>query len=220
MAVLVGQAPANFAVATIEWKPAAIPAVPGLVPSALLQRPDIAAAQRRVAAANASVGAARAALFPSINLSGNASLSAASIGDLIKASAFAWSLGAALAQSIFDAGLRSARMATARAAWEQSVAQYRQTVLVAFQDLEDQLVAVRVLEVQEQLRRQASQAADLTEQQVMNRYKAGLVSYTEVVQAQVTALNARRALAQLAASRQNAAVALTRALGGGWGGLG
>ncbi len=220
MAVLIGRAPADFALAAIEWKPAAIPAVPGLVPSALLQRrPDIAAAQRRVAAANASVGAARAALFPSINLSGNAGLSAASVGDLFKASAFAWSLGASLAQSIFDAGLRSARIDTARAAWEQSVAQYRQTVLAAFQDVEDQLVAVRVLEVQEQLRRQASQAADLTEQQVMNRYNAGLVSYTEVVQAQVSALSARRILAQLAASRQNAAVALIRALGGGWEGL-
>ena len=111
-----------------------------------------------------------------------------------------------------------ARIETARAAWQQSVAQYRQTVLGAFQEVEDQLVAVRVLEVQEQLRRQASQAADLTEQQVMNRYNAGLVSYTEVVSAQVSALGARRTLAQFVASRQNAAVALIRALGGGWNG--
>ena len=107
-----------------------------------------------------------------------------------------------------------------RAAWEQTVAQYRQTVLGAFQEVEDQLVAARVLEQQEALRRQASTAADLTEQQVMNRYNAGLVGYTEVVSAQVTALNARRALAQAATARQNAAVALIRALGGGWGGLG
>ena len=109
-----------------------------------------------------------------------------------------------------------ARIETARAAWKRSVAQYRQTVLAAFQDVEDQLVAVRVLEVQEQLRRQASQAADLTEQQVMNRYNAGLVGYTQVVSAQVSALSARRTLAQIAASRQNAAGALIRALGGGW----
>ncbi len=217
IAILIGQAPANFALATTDWRPTAIPAVPGLLPSELLQRrPDIAAAQRRVAAANASIGAARAALFPSIGLSGSAGLSAASIGDLFKASAFAWSLGASLAQTLFDAGLRSARVDTARAAWEQSVAQYRQTVLAAFQEVEDQLVAVRVLEQQEVLRRQASQAADLTEQQVMNRYNVGLVGYTEVVQAQVSALNARRTLAQAAASRQTAAVTLIRALGGGW----
>ena len=111
-----------------------------------------------------------------------------------------------------------ARIETAHAAWQQSVAQYRQTVLAAFQEVEDQLVAVRVLEVQEQLRRQASQAADLTEQQVMNRYNAGLVGYTQVVSAQVSALSARRTLAQFVASRQNAAVALIRALGGGWNG--
>jgi NodT family efflux transporter outer membrane factor (OMF) lipoprotein len=217
MAVLLGQAPANFAVAPIAWQPPPIPAVPGVVPSELLQRrPDIAAAQRRVAAANASIGAARAALFPSIGLSGNLGQNASSLGNLFSASAFAWSLGVSLAQTVFDAGARSARIDGARAAWEQSVAQYRQTVLTAFQEVEDQLAAARVLEQQELLRRQASQAADQTEQQVTNRYNAGLVSFTEVVQAQVTALNARRALAQAAAARQNAAVALIRALGGGW----
>lgn len=220
LAVLVGQAPANFAVASVVWQPLPIPAVPGVLPSELLQRrPDIAAAQRRVAAANASIGVARAALFPSIGLSGNLGLGAASLGDLFSASAFAWSLGASVAQTIFDAGARSARVDTARAAWEQTVAQYRQTVLGAFQEVEDQLAAARVLEQQEALRRQASQAADQTEQQVMNRYNVGLVGYTEVVSAQVTALNARRALAQVAAARQNAAVALIRALGGGWRGL-
>ena len=220
IAVLLGRAPADFALAAVDWRPSAIPAVPGVLPSTLLQRrPDIAAAQRRVAAASASIGAARAAFFPSLGLSANAGLGAASIGDLFKASAFAWSLGASLAQNLFDAGARGARVDGARAAWEQGVAQYRQTVLAAFQEVEDQLVAVRVLEQQEALRRQASQAADLTEQQVMNRYNVGLVSYTEVVQAQVSALSARRTLAQIAASRQTAAVTLIRALGGGWNGL-
>ncbi|MBW8831767.1 MAG: efflux transporter outer membrane subunit [Burkholderiales bacterium] len=217
MAVLVGEAPANFAVVPVEWKPSPIPAVPLVVPSALVQRrPDIAAAERRVAAANASIGVARAAFFPTFNLSGNHGLGAASIGDLFSASAATWSLGLSLAQTLFDAGTRSARVDEARGAWEQSVAQYRQTVLTAFQEVEDQLAAARVLEQQEALRRQASEAADQTEQQVMNRYNAGQVSYTEVVTAQVSAMSARRAVAQIAASRQNAAVALIRVLGGGW----
>ena len=217
MAVLVGEAPANFAVTPVAWKPPPIPAVPLVVPSSLLQRrPDIAAAQRRVEAANASIGVARAAFFPTFSLSGNYGLGAASIGDLFSASAATWSLGLSLAQTLFDAGARGARVDEAKASWDQSVAQYRQTVLAAFQDVEDQLAIARVLEQQEGLRRQASEAADQTEQQVLNRYNSGQVSYTEVVTAQVTALNARRALAQIAASRQNSAVALIRAMGGGW----
>ena len=217
MAVLVGEAPANFSVAVVDWKWPALPAVPGIVPSELLQRrPDIAAAERRVAAANASIGVARAAFFPSFGLSGSYGLGAAKLGDLFSASAVAWSLGLSVAQTIFDAGARSAQVDEAKAAWEQSVAQYRQTVLGAFQDVEDQLAAARVLEQQEGLRREASQAADQTEQQVLNRYNAGQISYSDVVAAQVTALNARRSLAQVVADRQTAAIALIRALGGGW----
>jgi len=217
MAVLVGEAPANFSVAVVDWTWPPLPAVPGMVPSELLQRrPDIAAAERRVAAANASIGVARAAFFPSFGLSGSYGLGAAKLGDLFSASAVAWSLGLSVAQTIFDAGARSAQVDEAKAAWEQSVAQYRQTVLGAFQDVEDQLAAARVLEQQEGLRREASQAADQTEQQVLNRYNAGQISYSDVVAAQVTALNARRSLAQVVADRQTAAIALIRALGGGW----
>jgi NodT family efflux transporter outer membrane factor (OMF) lipoprotein len=217
MAVLVGDAPANFTLPAGEWKSTTVPAVPTGVPSALLQRrPDIAAAERRVAAANSQVGVARAAFFPAFTLSGNYGLGATSVGNLFSASAASWSLGLSLAQTLFDAGARSARVDEARSAWEQTVAQYRQAVLGAFQDVEDQLAAARVLEQQQALRRQASEAADQTEQQVMNRYRAGQVSYTEVVTAQVSALNARRALVQVASSRQMAAVALIQALGGGW----
>jgi outer membrane protein TolC len=104
----------------------------------------------------------------------------------------------------------------ARAAHEEAVAHYRQTVLAAFADVEDQLAATRVLAQQQDLRRQASEAADKVEQQVLNRYKAGQVSYSEVVQAQVTALNARRTLVQTQSDRQTTAVALIQALGGGW----
>lgn len=218
IAVLVGSAPADLAIARAPWRfDAPVPSVPGVLPSTLLQRrPDIAAAERSVAAANAQVGVARAAFFPSLLLSGDAGNAAASIGSLFNASAFAWSLGLQLAQTVFDAGARSARVDEARAAWEGSVAQYRQTVLTALQQVEDQLVAVRVLERQLALRRQASEAADLTEQQVRNRYAAGQVSYSEVVQAQVAALNARRSLVQAGVDRQSAAVSLVQALGGGW----
>jgi len=217
IAVLVGTAPGDFTLPATPWKSDALPAVPIGVPSALLQRrPDIASAERRVAAANAQIGIARAACFPSFSLTGSYGLGAARLADLFSLSSVAWSLGASIVQTVFDAGATRARVDQVRAGWEQTVAQYRQTVLVALQDVEDQLAAARVLERQHELRRQASEAADQTEQQVMNRYRAAQVSYSEVVIAQVSALNARRALVQVAVNRQTAAVALIQALGGGW----
>jgi NodT family efflux transporter outer membrane factor (OMF) lipoprotein len=190
------------------------------VPSTLLQRrPDIAAAERRVAVANEQIGIAQSAYFPSLRLSGSAGLGAASIGDLFSASALVWSVGASIAQTIFDAGATGARVEGARAGLDEAAARYRQTVLSAFQDVEDQLVASRILQAQLVLRQQAAQAANLVEQQVLNRYQAGQVGYTDVVTAQVTAQNARRALVQAQSDRQVAAVALIQALGGGWRGL-
>jgi outer membrane protein TolC len=123
------------------------------------------------------------------------------------------------AQTLFNAGATSAHVAGSRAAYDAAVAKYRQTVLVAFQDVEDQLVALRVLQQQQVLRQQATRAADLVEQQVLNRYEAGQVGYTEVITAQQNAAAARRALVQAQIDRQLAAVALIQALGGGWGGL-
>jgi NodT family efflux transporter outer membrane factor (OMF) lipoprotein len=217
MAVLAGQAPAQFTLPPGDWNSTTVPGAPVGVPSTLLQRrPDIASAERSVAAANAQIGVARAAYFPALTLSASASQGGARVADLFSLPATTWSLGLAIAQTLFDAGARTARVDEARAAWEQSVAQYRQTVLTAFQNVEDQLVAARILEEQQAYRRTASEAADQTEQQVMNRYRAGQVSYTDVVAAQVTALTARRALLQVANSRQAAAVALIQALGGGW----
>lgn len=220
IAVLVGKAPANFAIAARPAWTGVVPDIPFDVPSTLLQRrPDVAAAERRVAAANEQIGIAQAAYFPSLRLSGSAGLAAASVGDLFSASALVWSLGASLAQTIFNAGATGARMEGARAGLEEAAARYRQTVLSAFQDVENQLVASRVLQSQLVLRQQAAQAANLVEQQVLNRYQAGQVGYTEVVTAQVTAQNARRALVQAQSDRQVAAVALIQALGGGWRGL-
>jgi NodT family efflux transporter outer membrane factor (OMF) lipoprotein len=220
IAVLVGRAPANFDLAVRpDWR-GTVPAVPVAVPSTLLQRrPDIAAAERRAAQANEQIGIAQSAFFPSVRLSGALDTGAARIGDLFSASALAWSLGASLAQTIFEAGARQARVEGARGALEEAAARYRQTVLTAFQEVEDQLVAARSLQQQVARREQAVQAANLVEQQVLNRYQAGQVSFTEVITAQFTAHNTRRALAQASFDRQVATVALIQALGGGWQGL-
>ena len=217
MAVLAGEPPATFKLPAGDWHATAVPAVPVGVPSELLQRrPDIASAERRVAAANASIGVARAAYFPSLTLSGSASQGATKLADLFSASSFAWSLGVSLAETIFDGGARTARVDEARASWKQAVAQYRQTVLTALAAVEDQLSAATSLEQQQALRQVASQAADQTEQEMQNRYKAGLVAYTDVVTAQASALSARRALMQVSLNRQTAAINMVAALGGGW----
>jgi NodT family efflux transporter outer membrane factor (OMF) lipoprotein len=219
IAVLVGEAPANFSLAPAPWSPR-IPEIPVSVPSVLLQRrPDIASAERRVAAANAQVGVNVAAYFPDITLTGSGDFSGSNLGQLFSASNFVWSLGAQLAETIFDAGARSARVSQARAAYDQAVAQYRQTALSAFQDVEDQLAATRLLAREYALRQQASAAADLAEQMVVNQYQAGTVSYVEVATAQASAYSARRSLVQAAANRETTAVSLIQALGGGWRGL-
>lgn len=220
VAVLVGRAPANFGIPVDAKWSVRIPAIPQEVPSTLLQRrPDIAAAERQVAQANAGVGIARAGYFPSFGLTGSLASSATSIGDLFNVSSLVWALGVSATQMIFDAGATGARVDQARARLNQAAARYRQTVLAAFQQVEDQLIAVRILQAQQGLREQASRAADLVEQQVLNRYQAGQVNYTEVITAQQSAAAARRALVQAQVDRQVAAVALIQALGGGWPGL-
>ena len=216
LAVLTGRAPADFALARAQWVPA-VPDVPLGVPSALLQRrPDIAAAERSVAAANAQIGIQRAAYFPNLSLGASAGTSGSSVADLFKASSLVWSLGLSVAQTIFDAGATAARVEEAQAARDGRVAAYRQAVLTAFQSVEDQLTVLRTLQEQEPLRREAVAAAERTAQQLLNRYREGQVSYTEVVTAQVSALSAQRALLQLQVNRQLAVVTLVQALGGGW----
>ncbi|RZJ08174.1 MAG: efflux transporter outer membrane subunit [Rubrivivax sp.] len=217
IAVLVGKTPADFQIAPRDARPVAVPDVPLALPSTLLQRrPDIAAAERRVAVANAQVGIARSAFFPSLGLNATGGTSASEVGKLFNASSLLWSLGVSAAQTLFDAGATRERVNAASAATDQAVARYRQTVLSAFQDVEDQLAAARVLRDQEALRRQAADAALQAQAQVQRRYEAGQVSYSEVVAAQATALNARRALVQVVADRQTTAVALIQSLGGGW----
>jgi len=216
IAVLVGRTPSDFSLAAAPWH-VAVPEVPTGVPSTLLQRrPDIAAAERDVAAANADIGIARSAYFPNFGLSASYGNNTSRVGDLFSASAAAWSFGLSAAQTIFNAGATRASVEGAEARHQATVARYRQVVLDSFADVENQLAATRVLAQQQVLRAEASEAAGMVEEQILNRYKAGQVSYTEVVQAQVTALNARRNLVQVQADRQTAAVALIQSLGGGW----
>jgi NodT family efflux transporter outer membrane factor (OMF) lipoprotein len=216
IAVLVGKAPADFNLPEATWA-ANVPVVPLGVPSTLLQRrPDIAAAERRVASANEQIGIARTAYYPSIGLSGSYGTAGSRVGDLFSASNGLWSFGLSAAENIFNGGATRARVAGAQAAHDAAVARYRQSVLDAFADVENQLAATRVLGAQQDLRREASAAADQVEAQTLNRYKAGQVSYAEVVQSQQTALTARRAVIQTQADRQTTAVALIQSLGGGW----
>jgi len=220
IAVLVGQAPASFSLAVDPGWQVAVPDVPVSVPSTLLQRrPDIASAERRVAQANEDIGIAQSAWYPSLRLTGSVGAGAAGIADLFSASSLVWALGASAAQTLFNAGATRAQVEGARAGFDEAVARYRQTVLTAFQNVEDQLSGVRILGRQVALREEAAQAADLVEQQVLNRYQAGQVGFTDVVNAQATAQNARRSLLQLQGDRQAAAVALIQAMGGGWAGL-
>ncbi|WP_394781063.1 efflux transporter outer membrane subunit [Undibacterium sp.] len=216
IAVLVGKAPGDFTLTPAEWS-ATIPEVPTGIPSVLLQRrPDIAAAERRVAASNEQIGIAQSAYYPNLKLNASYGYGASRVADLFSTASNVWSLGLSAAQTLFNAGATRARVEGAQAAYQQTVANYRQTVLTAFQGVEDQLAATHVLAQQQELRRQASTAADQVEQQALNRYRQGQISYTDVVTAQATALSARSALIQSQADRQTTSIALIQALGGGW----
>ena len=217
IAVLVGENPAGFRIVSLpDWRPAQ-PDVPDTVPSALVERrPDIASAERQVAAANAQVGVQRAAFFPTVSLSGSGGVQNDALTGLFSAGSLLWSLGGQVAETLLDFGARSARVAQARAAYDATVANYRGVTLTAFQEVQDNLIAQEILARQEALLRTASVAADRSEAALSNQYKAGIVIYTDVVTAQTTALNARRALIQAQLDRQNATVALVQALGGGW----
>ena len=215
-AVLVGKNPSAFSLAE-QPLTAAVPATPIGVPSALLERrPDIAAAERRVIAANAQIGVARAAYFPSLSLSGTLGYQNSSIDNLIAAANRVWSVGPALALTLFDAGAHRAATRQAIATYDANVAAYRQTTLAAFQDVEDNLVALRVLGDEQAVQDAATQAARESEAIALNQYKAGTVSYLDVVIAQSTALaNARRSIT-IRGRHLLASVALFKALGGGW----
>ncbi len=216
IAILVGKAPANFALPPQTAK-VAVPVVPLNQPSELLERrPDIAAAERRVAAANARIGVAKSAFFPSLTLSGSAGFESSRLADWLNWPSRFWAIGPAIAQSIFDAGLRRALTDQAIAVYDANVAAYRQTVLEGFQEVEDNLAALRILEEQEKMQEEATVAARQSMDLTINQYKAGTVSYLNVVTVQSAWLNNERALVGIRGRRLAAAVTLVKALGGGW----
>ena len=216
IAVLAGEPPANLTIAPATWT-LTPPAVPVTVPSVLLQRrPDVAAAERLAANANAQIGVQTAAFFPTVSLTGQYGFSSSSLSGLFSASSSLWSLGASAAETVLDFGARSARVREARAAYDQNVAQYRQTVLSAFQQVEDALAAEHILAEEAPLRAQASAAADAAEQIAMNQYRAGTANYTTVVVAENTALAARQTMVTSQVNQIVASLDLITAMGGGW----
>ena len=216
IAVLAGEPPAELTIAPAPWT-LTTPDVPVSIPSSLLlRRPDIAAAERTAASNSALIGVAVAAYYPSLNLTGQYGFTGSNLGSLFSASSSFWSLGGSAAETVLDFGARKAKVQQARAAYDQSVAQYRQTVLSAFQGVEDELAAVRILAQETPFRASASQAADAAERIALNQYKAGTTTYTTVVVAQSTALSARTTLISNQESRIVAALTLIQDLGGGW----
>ena len=217
IAALVGKSASSFSLEGRDQWLTAVPDIPSGIPSTLLQRrPDIAAAERRVAAINATIGVEEAAYFPALTLTGTYDFIATSASSLFKPANASHSVGGSISEALFNGGATRARVSGARAAYDQSAALYRESVLTAFKDVEDQLASSRILLQQYDFRREASGAADETEQLTMNQYRAGTVSYTNVVVAQTAALSARRALASISLSRQTTAVSLITALGGRW----
>ncbi|MFL6700072.1 MAG: efflux transporter outer membrane subunit, partial [Vitreoscilla sp.] len=220
IAVLTGRAPAQFTLAVAPAdQPLALrmPATPAGLPSELLEhRPDIAAAERRAAAANANIGVAKAAYFPQLTLNASGGFAGAALGSLFDTPARVWSLGAALAQTVFDGGLRRAHTAQAEAAYDIAVAQYKETVLGGFQQVEDNLALLRLLDQETAFQDQAVRASQQAQQSALAQYRAGTASYLNVVTTQTTLLNNQRSAVQLRGRLMAASISLVAATGGGW----
>ncbi|MEO8137455.1 MAG: efflux transporter outer membrane subunit, partial [Betaproteobacteria bacterium] len=216
IALLVGKAPAALSIPTAPVR-LAVPAIATGLPSRLLERrPDVAAAERRMAAANAQIGVARAAFFPALTLSASVGLQSSSLANLFSLPSRIWSIGPALAGALFDAGLRRAQSDQAVANYDAAVASYRQTVLTALQEVEDNLVALRLLEQEAAIQDEAVKAASQSVQIALNQYRAGTTSYVTVVTAQNTLFTNQRTALDITRRRLVAAVGLIGALGGGW----
>lgn len=216
LAVLIGLPPANFCLPAkiIRFIPARTPLQ---IPTVLLERrPDIAQAERLMAQANAQIGVAVAALFPTLSLSATYGYTTSIFEKLLAPESRIWSLAASLSNTIFDAGLRYGQILAARAAYDQSVATYRQTVLAAFQDVEDNLVALRQLQKELVVQKQAVKAAKEALRLIMIQYKGGTVNYLSVIVAQTTLYTAEKTVADVISRQMVAAVGLVKALGGGW----
>ena len=217
IALLIGKPPAAFSI-PVEPLNASPPAAPVGVPSQLLERrPDIAAAERRVAAANAQIGVAKAAYYPTVTLSASGGFQNSAISSLLNWSSRVWSLGAGLGETIFDAGQRKATVQQFQAAYDGTVATYRQTVLTAFQQVEDNLASLRILAHQVEQQETAVKSSERYLALATSRYKLGIDSYLNVIVAQATYLSNRQTLVNLQVQQMTASVQLVEAVGGGWG---
>jgi NodT family efflux transporter outer membrane factor (OMF) lipoprotein len=215
IALLMGRPPSELSIPRQPLQ-AAVPAAPAGLPSELLERrPDIAAAERRMAQANAQIGVAKAAYFPALTLSASGGYQSAAMVDWLTGPSRYWSFGTAIAQALFDGGLRQAQTAQALAAYDASVAAYRQTVLTGFQQVEDNLATLRILEQEAEVQGEAVKSAEQGLALALNQYKAGTVNYLNVVVAQATALANQRTAVDLLSRRVSASVQLVTALGGG-----
>jgi NodT family efflux transporter outer membrane factor (OMF) lipoprotein len=187
------------------------------LPSTLLERrADIAEAERKMAAANAQIGVAQAAYYPDITLSAVIGFGIGAAGGIISASNTLWSIGASVAETVFDGGLRRAQVEQAGATYDQSVALYRETVLTAFREVEDALAALRILEQEATVQEQAVKSSQEATRLAINEYKAGTIAYTQVVVAQTAELESERSAVTVLQNRLTASVSLIEALGGGW----
>ena len=218
IAVLVGVPPAEFALAATDGLPA-LPPVPLALPSTLLERrPDVASAERQVMNANAQIGVAKAAWFPSLNLTAAGGYRSSQFDPWVSTANRFWSIGPAFSVSLFDGGLIRSRVKQAEASYDQTVATYRQTVLDSFREVEDYLVKLRVLEEESGVQQEALDAARESLRLMENRYKGGTVDYNSVVSVQTAALSNERSQLTLLGNRLTASVQLIAALGGGWDG--
>ena len=216
IAVLIGKNPEEFKLPVLPLKQTP-PAIPTGVPSQLLERrPDIAIAERQMAAQNEQIGIARTAFFPQLLITATGGLQSGSIVDWFAWPSRFWAVGPQVAQYIFDAGRRRAQLESAQAGYEVAVADYRQSALTAFREVEDNLAALRILEQESAKQQEAIAAAEQSVELAVNRYKGGLVTYLEVITAQSIALSNERTGVDLLRRRMDASVLLIRALGGGW----
>jgi NodT family efflux transporter outer membrane factor (OMF) lipoprotein len=216
IAVLIGKPASEFSLPVSSLIPA-LPAIPISVPSELLeQRPDIAGAERRMAMANAQIGAVQAAFYPTVQIGASAGFEASSIDQWLSWPSRFWSVGPSISQTVFDGGLRKAQSAQTLAAYDATVASYRQTVLTAFQEVENNLAALRILGEEVRVQTEAVDAARKSASVVGNQYKAGTIGYLNVIVAQAVELANEKILIDIRSRQLTASVLLIKALGGGW----
>jgi outer membrane protein, multidrug efflux system len=216
IAVLIGKLPSEFKLSE-QVSNINVPKIPiGLASELLQRRPDVAEAERQLAARNAEIGVAKAAFFPAIRLTGQAGFESADLSDILRGASRIWTAGIGVVVPIFEGGRNKANVERAKAAFDENLAQYQGRVLVAFQEVESALAGLRILAEQSDAEARAVSNAQKSSQISTSRYKAGLVTYLEVIDTERTTLANQRLMAQLAGQRMVSSVALIKALGGGW----